>query len=246
MKTIKYKITSLLGKSVIYFLEKLISGFVKKEIYISTDQFKWIDVLESNYSQIKHEFDEFYKKHTGLIPDICEISEEQNQVVNKNEWKFIPLYAYGIPVTSYLPFFPVTAKCLQSIPDYTTVFFSILMPKTKIKSHRGAYKGFLRYHLGIRIPENNKICGINISNEVYHWENGKSVVFDDTFEHFAWNDSNEYRTVLYIDFIRPMPAFLMWISKKMTKVISKSLFIQNAVKNLNNFEQDKNLVKILG
>ena len=30
---------------------------------------------------------------------------------------------------------------------------------------------------------------------------------------FAWNNSDETRTVLYVDFIRPMPIFLVQISK---------------------------------
>ena len=58
------------------------------------------------------------------------------------------------------------------------------------------------------------------------------MIFDDTFKHTAWNNSNEERTVLYVDFIRPMPAVLMRISKWLTLLINKSPFIRNAYKNL--------------
>ena len=246
MKTLRYKISAFLGKTLIFFLEKIISLFVKNDIYFDTQKIAWIQNLEDHAHIIQQEFNAFYTQQYEQIPDICEISEEQYQVVKKDDWKFIPLYAYSLKVDSFAAFFPETLKLIRTIPNFTTVFFSILQPHTKIASHRGAYKGYLRYHLGVKIPDDYMNCGINIQDQVYHWQNGKSVVFDDTFEHFAWNDSNETRTVLYIDFIRPMPAFLVAISKWLTTSISKSLFIQNAVKKINNFEKDSNLVKILG
>jgi len=246
MNTIRYKITAFIGKTIIFFLEKIIALFVKDEIYLDIHQFQWIQTIEKNAHLIQQEFDGFYKKRLEQIPDICDISEEQYQVVQKNDWKFIPLYTYGIKVNSFAMFFPKTIEILNQIPNFTTVFFSILQPNIKIASHRGAYKGYLRYHLGVKIPQEYQKCGIDVQGEVYHWQNGKSVVFDDTFEHFAWNNSDEMRTVLYVDFIRPMPKFLVFISKWLTVSISKSLFVQNAIRKINNFEKDSNLVKVLG
>ncbi len=246
MNSIQYKISAFLGKTLIFFLEKIIFLFVKNDIYLDNQQFKWIQYLEDNATLIQQEFNQFYTKKYEQIPDICDISEEQYQVVQKDDWKFIPLYTYGIKVNSFASFFPETFKIIQHIPNFTTVFFSILKPNTKIASHRGAYKGYLRYHLGVKIPKDYTSCGINIKDEVYHWQDAKSVVFDDTFEHFAWNNSDETRTVLYVDFIRPMPIFLVQISKWLTRKISQSLFIQNALKKLNNFEHDSSLIKILG
>lgn len=246
MKSIRYKISSFFGKSLIFFLEKIIQLFVKNDIYFDTQKINWIKNFEDNASLIQQEFNNFYIQRYEQVPDICDISEEQNQVVNKDDWKFIPLYTYGIKIDSFASFFPETIKLINTIPNFTTVFFSILKPNTQIASHRGAYKGYLRYHLGVKIPIDFKSCGINIKGKIYHWKNAESVVFDDTFEHFAWNNSDETRTVLYVDFIRPMPVFLVFISKWLTKKISQSLFIQNALKKLNNFEHDSNLIKILG
>jgi len=246
VNSIRYKISAFAGKTLIFFLEKIIALFVKNDIYLDVQKFEWIKNIEENAHLIQAEFDAFCKQQYEQIPDICAISEEQYQVVKKDEWKFIPLYTYGIKIHSFASFFPNTIQLINTIPDFTTVFFSMLQPHTKIASHRGAYKGYLRYHLGVKIPDDFQKCGINIQGKIYHWQNGKSVVFDDTFEHFAWNDSDELRTVLYVDFIRPMPKFLKLISKWLTTSISKSLFVQNAIKKINNFEKDSNLVKILG
>ena len=46
--------------------------------------------------------------------------------------------------------------------------------------------------------------GIKVGGQVAHWPEGKSLVFDDTFEHEAWNDTDETRVVLFVDVIRPL------------------------------------------
>lgn len=242
MNSIRYKISAFLGKGLIFLLEKAVTLFVKNDIYVDTKQFDWIQNIEDNAHFIQQEFEVFYSKRSSQVPDICEISEEQYQVVKKDEWKFIPLYSYGLKNDSFTSCFPKTIELIHTIPNFTTAFFSILQPNMDIASHRGAYKGYLRYHLGVKIPEENQKCGIDIEGHVYHWENGKSVVFDDTFQHSAWNHTDEFRVVLYVDFIRPMPKFMIKISKWLTLAISRSLFVQNAMKKLNTFEKDVSLI----
>jgi len=52
-------------------------------------------------------------------------------------------------------------------------------------AHRGPYKGVLRYHLGLKIPEPRSGCRIRVGEDVRHWEEGGSLLFDDTFDHEA-------------------------------------------------------------
>jgi aspartyl/asparaginyl beta-hydroxylase (cupin superfamily) len=58
----------------------------------------------------------------------------------------------------------------------------------------------LRCHLGIEIPGN---CGVRVRGEARTWEAGRCIVFDDSFEHEAWNHSAQRRVVLIIDFWHP-------------------------------------------
>ena len=44
------------------------------------------------------------------------------------------------------------------------------------------------------------------------WEEGKAVVFDDTYEHMAVNMTNRDRVVLFLDYMRPLPAPLSWLN----------------------------------
>jgi aspartyl/asparaginyl beta-hydroxylase (cupin superfamily) len=45
--------------------------------------------------------------------------------------------------------------------------------------------------------------GFRVGNETRAWEAGKLLVFDDSIEHEAWNDSAEDRVVLIFDIWRP-------------------------------------------
>jgi aspartyl/asparaginyl beta-hydroxylase (cupin superfamily) len=40
-----------------------------------------------------------------------------------------------------------------------TAFFSILAPGKHLPAHRGPYKGVMRYHLGLLIPEPRRSAG---------------------------------------------------------------------------------------
>ena len=55
-------------------------------------------------------------------------------------------------------------------------------------------------HLPLVVPPH---CGFRVGNEVRAWEVGKLLIFDDTIEHEAWNNSAEDRIVLIFDIWRP-------------------------------------------
>ncbi len=50
---------------------------------------------------------------------------------------------------------PKTAALLRGLPGVYTAFFSVLEPHQHIKPHWGYWKGFVRYHLGVVIPDDN-------------------------------------------------------------------------------------------
>lgn len=229
--SIRYQVMARLGKTLIYFIEFFIARTVKNDIYLQKDDFPWIGNVEKLYPEIRREYLSF-KNGTGKALDICKVSEEQYNVIEENKWDFIPLYSYGKEITEFTALFPKTREALTAIPDMTTAFFSILKADTFIKEHRGAYKGYLRYQLGIIIPVPEEQCAIKIEGVTYHWREGESVVFDDTFLHTAWNASGEERVVLYVDFIRPMGRILSFVSRWLTQKINRSPYVQNALKNL--------------
>ena len=114
----------------------------------------------------------------------------------------------------------------------TTAFFSILEPHTALIPHRGPYKGVLRYHLGLIIPQPDDLCGIKVDGTVYHWQVGKSLIFDDTHTHEAWNNSDEKRVVLFIDFKRDFAFPINLLNNLILWMIRMSPFISNVVKKV--------------
>ena len=126
---------------------------------------------------------------------------------------------------------PKTTALLERIPGLYTAFFSVLDPHQEITPHWGYYKGFLRYHLGVIIPENNanKKCWLRVNGdrdenargekelvangETYYWKNGEGIIFDDNYLHAAANESDEVRVVLWLDMRRPMPFYVQWFNR---------------------------------
>ena len=132
---------------------------------------------------------------------------------------------------------PRTAELVQQIPGMVTAMFSILSPHKHILAHRGPYKGVLRYHLGLIVPSDKEACRIRVGDEIRHWEEGKSMVFDDTYEHEVWNDTDELRAVLFLDVLRPLPRAEAAINRAIVKGIGISPFILDARRNQRAWEE---------
>jgi len=78
--------------------------------------------------------------------------------------------------------------------------FSLLRPGAHIGAHTGMYNARLICHLPLIVPPG---CRFRVGNEIREWEEGKLLIFDDTIEHEAWNDSAEDRVILVFDIWRP-------------------------------------------
>ena len=64
------------------------------------------------------------------------------------------------------------------------------------------------------VPEPRERLGIRVENQIYRWREGEVVIFDDAYEHEAWNDTSDTRVVLFVDFRKPLhfPANLInWL-----------------------------------
>ena len=213
------------SKTIIFFLELIIKLFVKNDVFFDKANFEWTTILEKNYDAIKQEYININNKNKLI--DATVFSKEQIKSVDPEQWSVFPLFVYGNKIEKNWIECPVTVDCLKQIPTITTAIFSVLKPGAQIKPHRGAYKGYLRCLMGLIVPSDITQCGLTIDHKTYHWETNECVIFDDTFIHSAYNNSDITRVVLYIDFIRPMPSFLMYISKVFTNLVGKSLYVKN-------------------
>jgi aspartyl/asparaginyl beta-hydroxylase (cupin superfamily) len=193
--------------------------------FFDSTQFPWVRHIEDNHGRVRGELDRLLK-FMDAIPNFQDISIEQNAITNDGLWKTFFFYAYGRKMQTNCEICPETAALLESIPGMTTAFFSILLPNKSIPIHRGPFAGVLRYHLGLRIPTQATSCGIEVGGETASWEEGRSLVFDDTYPHRAWNLSDELRVVLFVDFQRPLSFPFSLLNRAWISIISASPFIK--------------------
>jgi aspartyl/asparaginyl beta-hydroxylase (cupin superfamily) len=81
-----------------------------------------------------------------------------------------------------------------------TAQFSALRAGAHIPPHCGISNIFLTAHLGLIVPRG---CRIRVGNEKRSWSEGRSFVFDDSYEHEAWNESGSMRIVFIARFYHP-------------------------------------------
>ncbi len=81
-----------------------------------------------------------------------------------------------------------------------TALFSLLRPDTHIRPHHGMLNTRLICHLPLITPPG---CALRVGNETREWRAGELLIFDDSFEHEAWNRGSETRVVLLFEIWRP-------------------------------------------
>lgn len=98
--------------------------------------------------------------------------------------------------------FPKTTAILRPLKRVNFAAFSRLHPRSTLQPHTHFNPSCLILHVGLVIP-GESACGLQVGEEKHIWRcAGDSVIFDDNLEHSAWNDSDEERVILYVDFTR--------------------------------------------
>ncbi|RUW57009.1 aspartyl/asparaginyl beta-hydroxylase domain-containing protein [Mesorhizobium sp. M8A.F.Ca.ET.021.01.1.1] len=151
-----------------------------------------------------------------LIADWRSIRDEMNLVSAREYGPATATYLYrpgGWQVANLCTFYawngslrevcPITTKLVSAFPGVVNAKFSRMNPRTRVQPHSGvqayAYP-VSRLHLGLRVPPN---CGICVGDQTFHWSEGECFIFDDSVEHYAWNLSDEVRSILIVDFKAP-------------------------------------------
>ncbi|MBD2195425.1 MULTISPECIES: aspartyl/asparaginyl beta-hydroxylase domain-containing protein [Calothrix] len=160
-------------------------------MFFPASDFEFATALEANWLTVRQELEQLQPKNF--------IDWPEKNIYNQG-WEVFGLYAFGQKIAENCRLCPETTKLVEAIPGMLTAGFSSLAPGTYIGPHFGATQAVLRCHLGVIVPDN---CAIRVDKETRSWQEGKCLIFDDTFEHEAWNKSEQTRIVLLIDFTRP-------------------------------------------
>jgi ornithine lipid ester-linked acyl 2-hydroxylase len=192
-----------------------------------TRLFPWAATVESQWRLIRDELDAVMT-FRDQMPSFQDILKEVSPIQSDNNWKTFFLAGIGMDCAENCQRCPETARLLVEIPGMTTAFFSILSPGKHIPAHRGAWNGILRFHLGLMVPEPRERVRIRIGNDFYSWREGEALIFDDTFNHEVWNDTDGYRVVLFVDFARPLYPPFHWLNQRLVNFSALAPFLREA------------------
>ena len=229
------------ARKLVWKLNNLIGRFslIGDQTFFDSEDhetFSWVPPLEANWQMIRQELEQVLVYREEL-PNFEDIVVHDYTLTQGVQWKMYLFYAYGIRADKNCDRCPETTRLIERVPGMKTAFFSILPPRKRIPVHRGPYKGVLRYHLGLKVPHPHTSCGIRVDNDIAHWQEGKSLIFDDSFPHEAWNDTDEVRVVLFLDVVRPMQFPVSILNHAMIKLISLSPYIQDCKASFQKWDQ---------
>ena len=165
--------------------------------------FPWVTEIEREWPLIRAELDRVMERQSDL-PSFQDISTDVKTISRDTRWKTFFLAGYGLTSERNIAECPETWRIVQKIPGLKTAMFSIFEPGKHLAPHRGPYNGVLRLHLGLIVPEPHDKLAIRVADRICHWAEGEALVFDDAYEHEAWNDTDKTRVVLFVDFVKPL------------------------------------------
>jgi aspartyl/asparaginyl beta-hydroxylase (cupin superfamily) len=180
--------------------------------YFDPGEFSWVPAVEAAAASIRDELVELLKDGTDDFRAYIQADAESvrldatKSLVDSKDWSALFLVENGAAVAKVVDRCPRTWEAIQRAPLLDipgrgpTAMFSLLKAGARIAPHTGMFNTRLVCHLPLIVPPG---CRFRVGNDVREWEEGKLMIFDDTIEHEAWNDSQEDRVVLIFDIWRP-------------------------------------------
>ncbi|XP_031759213.1 aspartyl/asparaginyl beta-hydroxylase isoform X4 [Xenopus tropicalis] len=159
-----------------------------------------VRTLEANWKLIRDEGLAVIDTEKGLF-----VPEDEN-LREKGDWSQYTLWQQGRKNEKSCAAAPRTCALLERFPESTgcrrgQIKYSVMHPGTHVWPHTGPTNCRLRMHLGLVIPKEG--CRIRCANDTRSWEEGKVLIFDDSFEHEVWQEANSYRLIFIVDVWHP-------------------------------------------
>jgi ornithine lipid ester-linked acyl 2-hydroxylase len=198
--------------------------------------FPWAAGIESNWTTIRSELDRVLARRDEF-PNVQDITIDAKSITNDASWKIFLLLAYGVRSELNIALCPETWRIVQQIPGLKTAMFSVFEPGKRLPPHRGPYNGVLRLHLGLLVPEHDGNLAIRIGPEVRRWSEGRILIFDDAYEHEAWNETDKPRVVLFVDFEKPLKFPVSIINHLLLRLAVLTPFLREGKDNLRRWER---------
>ena len=182
------------------------AGWDRRPVFFEIDAVcPALRALERSYPSIRVEVDALLAQRTAM-PCYHEVNAPATEISTSTagNWKVFMLELLGHRPERNRARCPATCAALRQVPGVLQAFFSLLEPGKSVPLHDGPYLGYLRYHLGVRVPKDDPPL-IRVAGREHVWKEGEGVLFDDSWPHEVINRSREPRVVLIVDVPRPLP-----------------------------------------
>lgn len=193
--------------------------------YLNLEQFPELKILRDNWTTIRDEAANLYQE--GYIAASEKYDDIGFNSFFRRGWKRFYLKWYKEPFPSAQALCPKTLALVQAIPNINAAMFALLPKNSFLFKHRDPYAGSLRYHLGLITP-NSPGCRIHVDGIPHIWQDGKDVLFDETYIHYAENNTDEDRIILFCDIKRPLKnRFANQLNRLFSQLIMKAAASKN-------------------
>ena len=177
--------------------------------WFEREEFDWVPALEAAAPAIRAELEAVLAGEAGIAPYVTPDPDrpaKRHSLLGDPRWSAFHLWQGGAPVAGNAERCPATMAALAKLPipviagRSPMALFSVLKPGTHIPPHHGMLNTRLICHLPLIVPDG---CRLRVGNRTRAVEAGRMMIFDDSMEHEAWNDSDSTRVVLLFEIWRP-------------------------------------------
>jgi aspartate beta-hydroxylase len=198
-----------------------------------------LDYVTQAYPAIREEFERVLAATTEL-PQYHEVDSGERAIsdTTPKRWNVFILEVMGHKPAANRALCPQTCAALARVPNLIQAFFSILEPGKSVPEHEGPYLGYLRYHLGLRVPKENP-PKLVVNRQDYVWKEGEAVMFDDSWPHAVVNNASETRAVLIVDVRRPLPAAPDLLNRFLTDFVGRHTYGRSVARKAEAFAAGK-------
>jgi aspartyl/asparaginyl beta-hydroxylase (cupin superfamily) len=170
---------------------------VPAKAFYDPGEFEWVAPLQAAFPTIRRELLQLLERDGEGFQKY--MNESDQRMAGWNTFNF---FFFGEKFEENCRLCPETTAVLESLPRFEKdhIMFSALNPHARIPPHTGPMNGIIRAHLPLIVPDG---CYIKVGDDERTWEEGKVLIFDDSFVHQVWNHSDEVRIVLFLNFWHP-------------------------------------------
>jgi hypothetical protein len=234
----KNPIEALYMMSALITLTTRTPEFLDKDAYFPMNR-----VFEDpeNFKALKEEVENILEQ-TGdgdSLPMTSETFSGQNKYIGSDirrengktkAWRVINIKAGDEYSPVAHKYFPSLVRLLQTVPQIGTCAISVLQDGVHIPIHVGYYKGIMRYMIPIVVPKDRENVFLCVNELKYCWTEGVGVLWDDTYPHKVYNNTDEIRVVIYMDVVRPLSWGLNQLNLFILRLACNSKIVKDEIK----------------